>query len=546
MRSNQLFENKFLIVDAKSFSRDTLRRQLLSFGADRVDVAASAAAAINMCRDLEYDVVLSDYVLGEGRNGRQLLQELRAEKYLKNVSAFIMLTSETTREVVLSTMEYEPDDYIVKPYMQSLLLNRINRLLQYKSIFHDAFKALDVSNIKQAIQWCNEYINDKDEYLSYARRLLGELCYQEKTFDEALKVYDKELVVHDNDWARMGVARVYVEQGRLSEAEALFLQLIESNYLYIEAYEYLSEIYIKQNQLGQAEEIMAKATLISPLSKKYKNRYARLCEQNNHYEPAINSWKQLVKSAKNSEAEEVDARLNLSRSLTNSCEYDDSYHNNDFATQALENLEKIKVAHSAYGDAKLQGKLIEARLLHGQGDREKAESVIQEVASIYISSPDDCSASTKLELAKYYSQSGNEPRAKEILIDLAATCHNVDILLEADKVLDGPVSERGKRRILELNREGVKHFKANKYTLAAKSFRLAITYFPKNIELNINIIQTLLKLIKSIGDDVDVDDMVLEGEGYINKLSDLSAEHEKYNFYQRLKKEFNMLQKSAA
>ncbi len=119
MLSEQPFDNHFLIVDNYPFGRDTLRRTLLSLGAEKVDIAVSAAAAISMCKSIDYDMVFSDYDLGDGKNGQQLLEELRSQKLLRNVSAFVILTSETTRDVVLSTLEFQPDDYLAKPYAKS-------------------------------------------------------------------------------------------------------------------------------------------------------------------------------------------------------------------------------------------------------------------------------------------------------------------------------------------------------------------------------------------------------------------------------------------
>lgn len=53
---------------------------LTSFGAAFVDTVANAEQALNQSKYESYDVMLCDFNLGEGKNGQQILEELRIKK----------------------------------------------------------------------------------------------------------------------------------------------------------------------------------------------------------------------------------------------------------------------------------------------------------------------------------------------------------------------------------------------------------------------------------------------------------------------------------
>lgn len=73
-------DSKFLIIDDFENFRTSLRLMLTSFGAAFVDTVANAEQALNQSKYESYDVMLCDFNLGEGKNGQQILEELRIKK----------------------------------------------------------------------------------------------------------------------------------------------------------------------------------------------------------------------------------------------------------------------------------------------------------------------------------------------------------------------------------------------------------------------------------------------------------------------------------
>ena len=542
MYSDQVDENRFLIVDSYPFGRDTLRRTLLSMGAEKVDIAVSASIAISMCKNINYNIVLSDHDLGEGKNGQHLLEELRGQKLLGNVSAFVMLTSETNRDVVLSTLEYQPDDYLAKPYVQNLLIRRIKRLLRYKSNLHEVLQSIDAENFPLAIQDCENYLADNDEFRGNALRILAELYHKTGQLEKAQDIYDTELVARDSDWARLGLAKLYIATHRLSEAEAMFLELIDINYMYIEAYEHLSKIYSELEEYKKAEDIMARAVLVSPLSIRRQQLYAGLCEKNNHHDAAINAWRNIIRISRNSKFESAENHLGLSRCVTDLCDYRNSFQDEVMTSEALRQLDNVRRKYHLYGDSEFQSLLIESRVHFGRGNDKRGQECIKKANTLYEENPSAYSPQSQLEFAKSLSQAGDLDQAQRVLGSLVSSSSDVEILSKADKILDEPVSKNGKSKIIKLNRQGIKFFKNKDFPKAVSAFREAQMYFPKNVELNLNLTQALLKLIKTSNNDNDQEQWQTEAEQCLTQIRNIPTRHKKYDNYLRLFKELENLQ----
>ena len=122
-------QKKCLIIDDFPEIRGSLSRSLKTFGVNHIDTAANGEEAIKYCTKRKYDIVLCDYNLGSGKDGQQILEEVRHLRVLLMTSLFVMITGESSREMVLGALECQPDDYITKPYTPASLKVRLNKAI---------------------------------------------------------------------------------------------------------------------------------------------------------------------------------------------------------------------------------------------------------------------------------------------------------------------------------------------------------------------------------------------------------------------------------
>ena len=104
-----------IIEDFAEFGR-SLKSMVSTMGARHIDLVYNGEDAIQACKELKYDIILSDYNLGDSKDGQQILEELHYFKLMKSNTVFIMVTAENTTAMVMGALEFQPDCYLTKPF----------------------------------------------------------------------------------------------------------------------------------------------------------------------------------------------------------------------------------------------------------------------------------------------------------------------------------------------------------------------------------------------------------------------------------------------
>lgn len=103
---------KVLIADDSRAQRGLLRRMLAREGYE-VREAASGLEALEMCREIDFDLIVSDWVM-PGMNGLDFCQAFRSLERA-SYGYFILLTSNTEKDAVARGLDIGADDFVSKP-----------------------------------------------------------------------------------------------------------------------------------------------------------------------------------------------------------------------------------------------------------------------------------------------------------------------------------------------------------------------------------------------------------------------------------------------
>ena len=220
-RYNLYKKLRFLITDDFENFRKSMRQMLSSFGAEKIDMAANGNETIARCAKDHYDVLICDFNLGQGKTGQQVLEALRHRKLLRHTSLFVLVTAETSREIVMGAREYHPDTYIIKPITQA------EQLLQTKT-----------------------------RYRNRVMQILGDLYLQRGTPDQARTIYGNVLAERELAWGRMGMGRVamaeaYQRKGNGRRAQEVIQQAIGISPLAILRQKQLADIAASNQDMGR-------------------------------------------------------------------------------------------------------------------------------------------------------------------------------------------------------------------------------------------------------------------------------------------------------
>jgi CheY-like chemotaxis protein len=80
--SKELPSKRALLIDRYPNARSSLRIMLASMGVTAVHNAGNSAEVLRQVKAHSFDIILSAYLLEDGRDGQQLLEELRQQHLL--------------------------------------------------------------------------------------------------------------------------------------------------------------------------------------------------------------------------------------------------------------------------------------------------------------------------------------------------------------------------------------------------------------------------------------------------------------------------------
>jgi two-component system chemotaxis response regulator CheY len=112
-----------LIVDDYKTMIRIIRNLLKQLGFANVDEAGDGSAALDMMRQKDYGLVISDWNM-EPMTGYELLRKVRADDRLSR-TPFIMVTAKSKTDNVIAAKRASVNNYIVKPFNAATLKAKI-------------------------------------------------------------------------------------------------------------------------------------------------------------------------------------------------------------------------------------------------------------------------------------------------------------------------------------------------------------------------------------------------------------------------------------
>ena len=487
-----------LVIDDFPDMRGSIRRMLDNFGVINCDTAPNGEDAILKCEENTYDIILADYNLGDAKNGQQILEELRFKNLLKNTSIYMMITAETTKDMVFGALEYQPDDYLTKPFTQGVLQKRLDRMVLEKESLYEINNAMDMLDFDRAIELCQQRIELHDKYEQRCFRIMSSCLFKKHKFSQAKKVYEDILEERELEWASIGLGKSLMALNDLDDAEEIFNKLANNGCLCLEIYDCLADIKTRQGDTEGAQKILERAIEVSPNAIMRQEKLADLSEDNHDWELAQKSRKKVIRLGNNSVYETPEHHFKLARSINS-----EIIHKPEVAKERVkevqEVLRKVKRKYKDHENIGLQSDIIEANVHANAGDPEKSQSKMDDIRS-KMASASSKSAELMLDMAQTYKTLGDHDKAKSILKDLAETYQdNIEVSEAIDRLSDEPLSKLGKQKAVELNQKGKDLFASKEYSKAIQLFNEALKHYPNNIGLNLNLMLALVREMSAKG-----------------------------------------------
>ena len=149
------------MVDDDPTNLEVLRARLSAQGYEVV-TAIDGDDALRCARELEPDLVLLDVMMPK-IDGISVLKELKQDATLRHIPVILVTAKVDTRDIV-NGLEAGGDDYITKPYEQTVVVARIRSMLRIKEL-HDAAQ-LQAAQLKEQTEQLSSWNRSLEEQVA--------------------------------------------------------------------------------------------------------------------------------------------------------------------------------------------------------------------------------------------------------------------------------------------------------------------------------------------------------------------------------------------
>jgi len=496
MSSTNYSKLRVLIVDDFNSFRLALSKMLSEFGFSHIDSAANGTEALNYCKKQSYDLVLCDYNLGVGKNGQQLLEELRQYKLIKQPDIFILLSAETSRNVVMSANDYEPDAYLTKPITNKMIEQRLGRLLNRRSELLEIFMLLEEGDAVKAIEPLKQKIASNSRYSMDCQKQLAELYIGLTEFKEAEKIYRSVLEMRPLNWAQVGLAQVRLCSGDATTAVKWLQQIIKANPSYMKAYDVLTQALAALKDHEGVQKNLQQAVKMSPLSLGRQGELAKTALDNGDALVAAKAYRKIIKHGDNSCHDTPETYANFGRSVVQ-CFDKDVEQAEHYSKELLPILDKMVEKFDLPKEDSLIVDLVKGQLVAIKGNKIEADQLIESLTQA-IDENDLCDINIEIELVKTYMANHRLDDAYRLLDKMLSHYSDDQLALEKiDPLLSEPVSQNGKKLLAKVNKNGISAYQNGDFIKSIDCFSKAEKRFPRYVGVKLNLAQALIGKIKS-------------------------------------------------
>lgn len=532
-------DKKVLVVDDFPEFRMSIRQMLLSIKVTDIHMANTGEEALRMCQRAKFDIVLCDYNLGDGKDGQQLLEELREYSLLPHTSIFMMLTAENTAFMVMGALENNPDAYLTKPFTRQDLKARLDRLCSIKDELERVNYAMDAKDHETTLRSCDELITAKSKMSSHALKIKANTLIKMGRKQDAESIYRLVMKARPVVWAEMGLAKVLHEKEEFEQSIDLLESIVKKNDNYLDAFDLMAENYVAMGDTRKAQQILTKAISKSAKSPQRQHKLGQVARDNNDIDTATRALRRTVELSQNGLYQNPTNVLDYVEALKDKASIDESLAAKRAGADALNALEKYKKDIRKDPNTNVYSKILESKILKVQKKELDAVRAARDAKKMQEELASDVGADVVAELAETMLECGEFEDAAMLLNQL--TSMNLDDAKNAEKVQKSIDAMMSNTELKEFhnslnvnNQRGVELYDEGILDKAIDEFRLALEGAEDSITINLNLAQALIKNIQLTNDlNADVLD---EAKACFDRVGNIERENPRYSRYCDLNK----------
>ena len=497
-------DKTILIVEDQKPFQVMLKGMLKNMGAGTVVVSTTGENAVSRCADQPFDIIFIDYNLGTGRNGRQLFEELKERSLIPTHNVSIMVTGESQSTVVVGAIEVNPDDYLVKPFSQNLLKQRVLRAWAKKQLLLPMLIALEKGDLHQALAEVDILLANNPRLKAIAQRYKAEILLKLKSFKQLDAFIDSILTEKKLGWALVYKSKVLQHRGKYDLAIKCAKEAVSLSKFTIEAYDVITDCYLLNNEIRPAYDWIRSGIEKSPFSVPRQYKLSAVAKLNKDFEASIKACSQVVDLTSKSFKKDYHHLLNHIRNIIDICDLEEDVNRKrKFNQEAIFALQKSKVEASSFKGVKPEDfeQICMARLDSANGMNYKAKRAFFNLTEKYGDNDYRFPSELLADSISLMLRIGEYEKAMDYSTQIKRARTGLDDFTKA-MVDDAQKQAENKiEKVKMLNKLGIEEYKDGNYDKAQELFEEALEVAPMNTGSALNQIQVLIALIEADPDN---------------------------------------------
>lgn len=531
--TGDLQKKSVLVVEDFYNFRLTVKRMLRSLNITNVDEASDGVEAVNKMSSKKYDIILCDYNLGPGKDGQQVLEEAKHREYIDYSTIFIMVTAENTTDMIMGALEYQPDDYLLKPFPRETLEKKLSNLVKKKESVKDIERAVEKKDYAHVLTLCDEHISSHTKSMSDLLKLKGEILIKKGDYAEAAAFYDKILTMGNLPWAMLGLGKVKFITGNYEEAKGIFENIITKNDKIVAAYDLLAKTHEKMGNLQEAQQVLQKATRISPKAILRQKALGDIAYKNKDLVTAENSFTEAIKQGKHSFFKSPSDYTGLAKVFVDK----------GIPEKGISVLNDAGKEFMNNPEASIQISLTESFAFNKMNRKEDARNAVKKASQLSATLPNKLPPDIEIDLAKALFSTGDEKSGNAIIRRLVQSNHEDQELMGNIQAVfkDLNIEDKGREiismarnEIIKLNNDGVKLVREGNLSKAIEFFEQAADNLPDNKIINANAAHALILYMQKNGSQPD---LLKKAMKYLDRVKSIDPLYKNLEYLMNMYKE---------
>ncbi len=528
-------QKSFLVVDDFTEFRNSVKAMLRQIGAVNVDVGTSGEEAIAMCRKKKYDIILHDYNLGPGKNGQQVLEELTLQKLLSPHTIFIMVTAENSLAMVMSAVEYEPDDYLTKPFNRAALLQRLDKLVERREAMASINDAAAREAWQEMVHACDQVIATHRKYAAMAVRKKA-LALSNMGNNKDLESLLRDVVSQRPvPWALIMLGRHMLRKGDASGVELMMQDAIRQFPQLPALYDVLAEAQLMLEQKELAQQTIQEALKTSPRSLSRQMKLGDLARTNGDLDTAVKAFRESVDLGRGSCLKSPDNYIKFVSVVNEHASKEGTSLDRRYQEETLKVLSELNKDYSDDKAVMARSYLAQAVTLKNSGKEKEAQQWAKKASDSIASLPHFFSADAAIDVIEQLKDVGQGETAQKLL----HTC--AEMYGDDPKILQTLTDQGGAAELMarvaqarQLNKAAAALYEKRQFVEAVKSFQEASDLQPRNITIVLNAVQNLIQASKIKPEEAEA--YKLQAAQLLNNLKEMSPNDPRYDRMQKLRR----------